>query len=224
MFKNNSRNKLLIIAGLAILTLAVSVCARLMPHFPGDLRLTILLQSFNNESLQSFMEWVSFLTGGWRAALLVVVIGVVVWWRLGRLEGILILVAGLSSSLNIPLKVAINRPRPAADMVRVFIDETGNGFPSGHALFAAVVLGLLAYFVGTNLRKRSLRILSLFSLLVLILLVGASRVYLGAHWPSDVMGGYLFGALFIAVLIWFYDKRKAHLSAASASRPEEGND
>jgi undecaprenyl-diphosphatase len=202
--KNFSHKNLFAIGGLVVLAIAVSICARWEPRFPGDLQLTLLLQSIDSKSLRSLMEWVSYLTGGWRAAVLVVASGIVVWRYLGRLEGGLVLAAGLSSLLDSAIKFVVNRPRPTTTLVQVFAVEHGSGFPSGHALFAAVVLGFLAYLAITHLSKRSLRTLSLAGLLMLILLIGTSRVYLGVHWSSDVLGGYLVGAVFLAVLIWLY--------------------
>jgi undecaprenyl-diphosphatase len=166
------------------------------------------------------MEWSSFLFGGWRAALFVVAGAAVAWCRLGRLEGAAVLVAGLVSLVDSALKVAVNRPRPTLDLVRVFVAESESGFPSGHALFAAVVLGTLAYFIATHVRKRRLRILSLIGFLLLIVSIGVSRVYLGAHWPSDVIGGYLVGGVLLATLIWFYERRKDHLRARESGGDE----
>ena len=213
MHKGANQNRLLLLGGLVVLTLAVSFCARWTPRFPGDLQLTLLLQSIDNGLLRSVMEWSSFLFGGWRAALFVVAGAAVAWWRLGRLEGAAVLVAGLVSLVDSAIKVAVNRPRPTPDLVRVFVAENESGFPSGHALFAAVVLGTLAYFIATHVRKRSLRLLSLAGLLLLIVSIGVSRVYLGVHWPSDVIGGYLVGGALLATLIWFYERWKDHLRA-----------
>ena len=220
--KNFSRVELLAIAGLAVLAIAISIFARWEPRFPGDLHLTLLLQSFDSKSLRSLMGWVSYLMGGWRAAVLVIASGIMVWHCLGRLEGSLVLVAGLSSLLDSPIKFAVNRPRPTAALVQVFATEHGSGFPSGHALFAAVVLGFLAYLAITRLRKRSLRTLTFAGLLTLILLTGASRVYLGVHWPSDVLGGYLIGAVFLAVLVWLYRMGQFRLEARSAKEWNKG--
>lgn len=168
------------------------------------------------------MEWVSYLMGSWRAATLVVVSCIVVWRYLGRLEGGLVLVAGLSSLLDSPIKFAVNRPRPAVALVQVFATEHGSGFPSGHALFAAVVLGFLAYLAATRLRRRSLRTLSFAALLILILLTGTSRIYLGVHWLSDVLGGYLVGAVFLAALIWLDRTWQLRLGARNASQWNKG--
>jgi undecaprenyl-diphosphatase len=202
----------LIVGFLAILALVISICARFVLRFPGDLCLTLQLQSFNNHLVLSIMKCISFLFGGWSAALVVVAIGIVVWWRIGRLEAIMIPVGGLITLVNTALKLAINRPRPSADLVHVLSREQGNGFPSGHAFFAILILGLTAYFIFINLKNRALRMLVLAGLIALILLVGTSRVYLGVHWPSDVIGGYLIGGVFLTALIWFHRTWKAHHS------------
>jgi undecaprenyl-diphosphatase len=202
----------LVVGFLAILASAVSIYARFAPMFPGDLYLTLRLQSFNNHLLLSAMEYVSFIFGGWFSVLVVVAIGIVVWWRIGRLEAIMIPVGGLITLVNTALKLAINRPRPSADLVHVLSPEQGKGFPSGHAFFAILILGLTAYFIFINLKNRHLRILALAGLAAVILLIGTSRVYLGVHWPSDVIGGYLIGGFFLTALIWFHRTWKARHS------------
>jgi len=202
----------LIVGFLAILALVISIYARFAPRFPGDLYLTLRLQSFDNHFLLSFMDYVSFIFGGWSSVLVVVIIGILVWWRIGRLEAIMIPVGGLITLVNTALKLAINRPRPSADLVHVLSSEQGNGFPSGHAFFAILILGLTAYFISINLKNRTIRMVVLAGLIALILLIGTSRVYLGVHWPSDVIGGYLIGGVFLTALIWFHRTWKAHHS------------
>jgi undecaprenyl-diphosphatase len=199
----------LIVGFLAIIALVISIYARFAPRFPGDLYLTLRLQSFDNHFLLSFMNCVSFIFGGWSSVLVVVIIGILVWWRIGRLEAIMILVGGLITLVNTALKLAINRPRPSADLVHVLSREQGNGFPSGHAFFAIVILGLLAYFAFINLKNRTIRMVVLAGLIALILLIGTSRVYLGVHWPSDVIGGYLIGGALLTALMWFHRTCKA---------------
>jgi membrane-associated phospholipid phosphatase len=206
-------NKFKLILGcLALVALATFICARLASIFPGDLWLTLQLQSFHSHVFLSIMHCVSFIFGDWRSALLVVAIAGVTWWRIGRLEAIMIVAAGLITLVNDAFKMLINRPRPSPDLVDVLCTAEGNGFASGHAFFAILLLGLTAYFISINARNRVLRRLALAGLIVLILLVGISRVYLGAHWPSDVIGGYLIGGAFLTALIWFHRTWKARKS------------
>jgi membrane-associated phospholipid phosphatase len=212
--KKSNCKGLLGIGGLAIISAAMCIWAHWEPRFPGDLRLTLLFQSVGSEPLTSVMEWVSRLFGMSQAIVLVIASAFVVWRWLGRLEAGLTLTTGLSPLAYSILKLAVNRPRPSPDLVEVFVTGKGSGFPSGHAFFAVVFLGLLAYLVFTHVRKRGLRVLALLGLLTLILLIGASRVYLGAHWASDVLGGYIVGAVFLALLVWLYRKWKPQPSGS----------
>ena len=210
-----SRKGILGIGGLAILVAVLCICAHWEPRFPGDLRLTHLVQSVDSEPLRSIMEWVSFLTGGWRAPVLIIAGAIVTWRCLGKWKAGLVLMTWLSSPISSGLKLIVGRPRPTADLVLVFRTEPGNSFPSGHAFFAIVFWGLLAYFALTRMKRRSLRVLTLSGFTVIVVWIGVSRVYLGAHWPSDVLGGYIFGALFLMGLIWLDWKWKPRVDAES---------
>jgi undecaprenyl-diphosphatase len=205
--KKNTKIKL-ITGFLAILALVMSIFAWFIKLFPGDLYWTLRLQSFHSNFLLSIMQGVSFIFGGWFAIVVVIVIGIIVWWRIGKLEAILIAVAGLLSIVNTVLKLIIGRQRPPANLVQVLYPMQTNGFPSGHAMFSIMVLGLSAYFIFINMKNHILRMVVLAGLVALILLVGTSRVYLGVHWPSDVIGGYLIGGALLTGLIWFYQNRK----------------
>ncbi len=201
--RNSSNRNLLIVTGaIAVLAIAMSVCAHWLSRFPGDLNLTLLFQSIHSAMLLSVMKWFSYIADSWRSALLVIFGSIVVWWRLGKWQAALTVIAGLSSLLDSVLKFVVGRPRPTPDLVQVLVFEHNKSFPSGHALFAVVFFGLMAYFAFTYLIKPSFRILIVISLLILILLIGASRVYLGAHWASDVLGGYIIGTVFLGVFIW----------------------
>lgn len=219
VIRRPGRRELLVIWGLAVIAAVISVCARCEPRFPGDLRLTLLIQSIDSAALDSIMEWTSLLTGDWQAVALAIAGSIVIWRCLGKWEAGLVLMTWLSSPIHSGLKLIVNRPRPTPDLVRVFQYEQGNSFPSGHAFFAIVFWGLLAYLALTRLKRRSLRRLAFSGSLVIILWIGASRVYLGAHWPSDVLGGYVIGALLLAALIWLDRKWKSRIMTGSRDEP-----
>ena len=106
----------------------------------------------------------------------------------------------LAPAVNVALKELAARPRPDPALV----EETGYAFPSGHAVLAAAFFGALIILLGRwrYLEGRpALRLTAQGALLLLLLGVGASRVWLGVHWPSDVIGGFLFGTLYLAALV-----------------------
>lgn len=104
--------------------------------------------------------------------------------------------------LNLLLKGVFQRARP--DLFAL-VTETTYSFPSGHSMNATVFFLSLTYFIFRNTRNKKLGIaLSIFSG-IMVLLIGFSRVYLGVHFPSDVIGGFAAGTLlFVAVL--FFEK------------------
>lgn len=109
--------------------------------------------------------------------------------------------------LNQLLKTHFDRPRPQLHgpeltiLGRSYDYPTSYSFPSGHALTAAVVFGTLAYLVVRLEPTVRLRRLTVAAAAAVVLLIGLSRVYLGVHYPSDVLAGYLVGATWSAVAV-----------------------
>lgn len=90
------------------------------------------------------------------------------------------------------LKLAYARPRP--DLVPHLVEVTSSSFPSGHATDSALVYLTLAALLARTVPERALRIYTIGVAILLTLLIGSSRVYLGVHWPSDVVAGWTLGA------------------------------
>jgi undecaprenyl-diphosphatase len=106
-------------------------------------------------------------------------------------------------------KLIFHRARPS-DVG--FYEETNFSFPSGHSTTAMVLFGMITYFLMRNSRNQRQRLLFFFIGLLIVLLVGFSRIYLGVHFLSDVLGGYLLGAtwmiLGITVIEWLSYKKE----------------
>ena len=207
----NIRPVRIIFAVLAVLGVVLAVLAHFEPRFPGDLPVTLLFQSIHSQPLLSAMKGISYVTGDWRGAVIAIVGGIIFWRTLGRLEGIALIFSGAISALNGVFKIVIGRPRPEADLVNVFVAETGKSFPSGHVFWAVVVPGMMAYLIIIHQTKSYLKVLTASVFIVFILWIGASRIYLGVHWMSDVIGGYIIGSLFLALEIWLYRQLKLRL-------------
>lgn len=177
---------------------AAFVLAWAFPRWPGDEALLTMVQSWQSPALTAVLGTLTRL-GWYPVSAAVSLVGVVVLlWRGLRLDALLFTVAVASALMTHPLKAAVGRPRPDAAIVEPVPHDMG--FPSGHAAFAILLGGMLIWLVWQHVENRRLRWALTAALVLLILGVGLSRVYLGVHWPSDVLGGYLFGAVVLALL------------------------
>lgn len=119
------------------------------------------------------------------------------------------------------LKLLVNRPRPTPSLVRVTQHINERSFPSGHAIQYSVLCGFLCYMVLVRWPNSAVRNIALVLLALPVPLVGVSRVYLGEHWATDVLGGYLVGAVAVALAIQVYDRLGAR-AVGSHSLPAPG--
>lgn len=114
------------------------------------------------------------------------------------------------------LKVLFGRPRP--DLVPHLVDVNSLSFPSGHALSAATVYLTLAALLSRLVKERRLKVYVVVVAFVLVFLVGASRVYLGVHWPTDVVAGWAIGLAW-SVMCWLLTSQLQRRGAVE--RPDE---
>ena len=105
--------------------------------------------------------------------------------------------------LNILLKLIFMRDRPYDLMI---ITETGYSFPSGHAMCALGFYGFIIYLTWHFNLEKKVKIIFTILLSILIVLLGVSRVYLGVHYASDVLAGYMVSAAYLIIYINFINK------------------
>lgn len=108
-----------------------------------------------------------------------------------------------SAVFNQLLKIIFQRVRPD---VQRFVEETGYSFPSGHSMAAFTLYGMLAFLLWRHIPSKPGRILLLIFSSIMILSIGFSRLYLGVHYPSDVIGAYLFSGFLVGSSIWFFQR------------------
>lgn len=108
--------------------------------------------------------------------------------------------SGFLFGVNTIIKSYVSRERPVNDYTLAQAFGT-NSFPSGHAASSVLVFGLLAYLLWNYLPSPLNYILPI-ALFLLIVLIGISRVYLGAHYPSDVVAGWVFGLVGLVLIIY----------------------
>jgi len=123
-----------------------------------------------------------------------------------------VLAATLTSTL---LKIAIGRERP--DIVEHAALTFTASFPSGHAFLSAVVLLGIAGFVGIASRRADIARFSLWTAWLLMAVIGVSRIYLGVHWPSDVLGGWCLGVAWSGVAVAWLGRSAAKAAAREAA-------
>lgn len=137
------------------------------------------------------------------------VVLVFAFFRHLRWYGLKVLLVSVSSSiLNQVMKRFFERPRPAFAM----LEQSGLSFPSGHAMIGIAFYGLLIYVVWHTVRSLLWRWALSVLLLVLVLLIGYSRIYLKVHYATDVLAGYAMGLLWLIISIFLMRRlEKAYL-------------
>jgi undecaprenyl-diphosphatase len=190
----------------------LSYIARRTQLFPGDMAITAELQKRRNPWVRRFFYAISEIGFPQWAVPQTLSIAAIFWALRFRLEALFILLAGGSSViLNAFVKRIIKRPRPTPELVTVVRVINEPSFPSGHVMFFINFYGILIYLLSTNWRSGKLRNALIAICTSLIASIGPSRVYLGAHWPSDALAGYLYGSLWFSGLMALYLRIKAWL-------------
>jgi undecaprenyl-diphosphatase len=206
---------------LIVLTLSFIVLsgfARVFPYFELDLAITKLIQTITFEPFAWLMQFTSalgfapqvyFIFGSILAAIYLMGLK---WQAVVGLFS-----ATTVTAINFFLKTLIGRERPTNDLVEVVTHLSEFSFPSGHVMLYATFFGYLFFVTYITLVKGKIRRILLFVWLALVILIGPSRIYLGAHWASDVLGAYIFGAIWLIVTIYVYNWGKKRFFVQSVN-------
>ena len=180
---------------------------RSYPLSSFDLHMTQKIQESRAWDLTPVMKFVSIFGDPGIAPLSVIIASLFFFLTYHRREACFTLAVILPDLFNALIKIMIHRPRPTLEDAKILLKFTQSGFPSGHVVHYVVFFGFL--FTVMLVRKNIslfwrifIGILSSF----LILTVSISRIYLGAHWATDVIGGYLFGFVYLGIVLKFYLK------------------
>lgn len=176
-----------------------------------DERIVLMMRQADDPSTPVGPRWVQemgrdFTALGGLAVLTVVTIGVAIFLLMhGSLRAMtFVLIAAVSGALlSLILKSAFSRPRP--DIVPHLSHVYTSSFPSGHSMMAAVVYLTLGTLLAGFARRKRLKVYFLTVALLLTVLVGVSRVYMGVHYPTDVLAGWAAGLAW-ATLCWLTQK------------------
>lgn len=188
-----------------LIFLALAITARHVPYFKLDLAITTRVQSINAPWFDFLMQLIS-LPGN--SPIMVILVIIAICFLLAnklRWEAICVLINALGFLvLEKIVKLAVIRLRPAEDLVRVFVHLKDPSFPSGHVLSYVAFFGFLAFLTYILIPMSRIRTIIISIFISLICLIGLSRIYLGAHWPSDTIGAYLLGSTWLLITIEIY--------------------
>ncbi|KAB2854379.1 MAG: phosphatase PAP2 family protein [Sphingopyxis terrae] len=160
----------------------------------------------SSRQLIAFMQAISWIGGGTPRWVLVGLIAAAVRYWGGRRPALAIVAAVLFANITSSLlKAAFDRPRP--DLIAHLEHVSSASYPSGHATSAAALYLTLALLAPVQWRRAT------WALAVLMIgLTGLSRIMLGVHWPSDIVGGMLLGAAFALTAAWWAQPERAGLA------------
>ncbi len=173
-----------------------------------------------NGTLTPLAITVSYL-GGTVAMTILVVLAVIIYGRRGQWrEAGLVICTGLGSWVLVDGgKHLIGRERPPT--VNHVIVKTNLAYPSGHSLGSMAVIGILSVLLIPQIRRPAMRWVAGVAAVVFVAAVGLSRIYLGVHWPTDVLGGWVLGALLVTVCFAGYrDLERRQILLPSSRSPK----
>ncbi|MGV3541109.1 MAG: phosphatase PAP2 family protein [Rufibacter sp.] len=139
-------------------------------------------------------------------------------WRFYSLK--VIAISATTTLFNQTMKWLFDRPRPET----AFLEQSGNSFPSGHAMIGGAFWGLMIYLIWTNVRQKWLRWALSMVIAIWIFLIGFSRVYLNVHYASDVLAGWSAGLFWLMIALFLLkrlQKRAGQKIAQQVEQPVE---
>ncbi|HLL80517.1 MAG TPA: phosphatase PAP2 family protein [Ktedonobacteraceae bacterium] len=198
------RRALLFLIALSLLFALLASVVHSVWLLHWDEATTRALQRFRSPWLDGVIEGITFF-GSAPFLIALAVLMMARWYRAGQpLAARFCLLSLLGLPLNWLLKLPFDRARPSNHLVQVVLEATGLSFPSGHAMASTVVYGFLAFLLWTNAPASKRRAYGVMFLALMPLCIGMSRIYLGDHWFSDVIGGWVAGLFCLILLVEWY--------------------
>ena len=199
----NRKTKSIGLLSLALIILIILVKTNLIAVF--DSAIYNLLTANMNDGLTNIFKSITFFGDESfiiPAIVLSVIIGVILKKiRSGAIVAIFVMVNDFIKAL---FKLIIQRPRPE---ILQLVQEGGFSFPSGHTMAAASLSGILIYLILKSGMDKNLKIVLTSILALMALLVGLSRIYLGVHYASDVLGAFIISSILLLILISINEKK-----------------
>lgn len=189
------------IATLVFIGVAVGVQTGYLDGFDDAVRYRVY--SMRSDKLTVFWRFITH--SGDRYVVIILGIILLLIKSLREKYGVKFALAALSSTALYQItKYIFQRPRP--DLALRLIEQGGYSFPSGHSMNCLVSYGILIYLLLRYCENRRLAKLLSFGLGLLTILIGFSRVYVGVHYPTDIIGGWSLGIAVLVAMIYAFEK------------------
>lgn len=175
-----------------------------------DNAIITLVRQLESPAMTNIMKFFTYIGGGLPATVISLLVLFFLYKVLHHRKELILFIGVVLGSelLNLALKFIFHRARP--DLHRI-VNASGFSFPSGHSMAAFSLYGVIAFLlwrhIPTSFGRGMLICLSVF----MIGAIGVSRIYLGVHYPSDVIGGFLASGCWLAISIWFYQRYQERL-------------
>ncbi len=163
---------------------------------------SIIVEKLRTPSLTKFMKLITKLSNPIFIITLYLILSIIIFLKNKKLGIIFPLNLVIVTLLNQTLKYIVRRQRPSGYRL---IDISGYSFPSGHAMISLATYGLLLYIVSKIIKTKPIKIIISALLITIILLIGISRIYLGVHYLSDVLVGYILSTIYLLTITELID-------------------
>jgi membrane-associated phospholipid phosphatase len=201
------RIMLYVITAIAAGFLLITLFVYFFPDSVIDHQFSTRVQAWRNPLLDAVMKAVSWFGYMPNTPVMITVTAIIFTLFQYKKEAIFILLTSLSGAVSTIIKLLIDRPRPSEPLVTVMLKTQQQSFPSGHVLFYVVFFGfltLLMFEIRSIPNYVKIPVIAICALLIFT--VPYSRVYLGAHWFTDVIAGFMLGLICLYILGSIYIK------------------
>ena len=203
---NKTKNiiKWILCAITAILAIVITINVKNGKILELDLNIyKFFSENIINDKLTPILKVITHI-GGEKIVLVLAVLAIIL---IKGLKNKLFLLTGVvgTAGLNVILKHIIQRKRPNINRL---IPEEGYSFPSGHSMMSMAFYGILIFLIYKYVKNTALKWTLIIILTILLATIGITRIYLGVHYPSDVIGGFVVSLTYLFILTEIYNKVK----------------
>ncbi|MEE1943726.1 phosphatase PAP2 family protein [Pedobacter sp. KR3-3] len=206
-YKRNLLLTVLFVLIACFVWLSIFVAHHPIPKF--DLEISLAVQKYHSDALDKIMLAISFFGELPYSLLSVIIVALIFYYYKYKREAFFIAQILFSGLLILVVKNYVNRPRPTEFYVRLVEINRFQSFPSGHVLSYVLFFGFLIILMRhlKNIPQATRRVVTVISAF-LVIMIAPSRIYLGAHWFTDTLGGFILGLICLFPLCWLYFKKR----------------